>query len=167
MNKFQTTTFVGFLLFLSPIFAQPIVIYDNGRAVDAQPFYPFKKPSKSDLKNVPRYQKQTLKQFPVVTPSLSPGKVQANKQVRVRLPRAICIIGEDLQSKHWLEYHYKTLKAVDALCIVVNVSSRARFEEIKNLAPGVEFQALPGAEFARQFNVDHYPLLINQGVIKQ
>jgi hypothetical protein len=37
------------LLFISNIFAEPIVIFDSGKTIDAQQFYPFKKPNIQEL----------------------------------------------------------------------------------------------------------------------
>lgn len=146
----------------------PIVIYDNGKAINAQQFYPFKKPSKEDVKNMPRYAKKSMQQFPVVSAMLSVGRVNS-KKIKNTMPgaRAICVIGDDKQSKKWINNNKAQLSADDALCIVVNVESMERFQAVKALAPKIDFQALNGNIFAKKFNVKKYPFLINKGIIKQ
>lgn len=147
-------------------FAAPIIIYDNGKAIDAQQFYPFKKPSVEDIKNIPRYTKKSIQQFPVASTMLTAGRAQS-KRIKNTIPRAICVVGDDLRSKKWIKANAKTLQSINALCIVVNVESKHRFEAIKDLAPKVEFQALNGNILAKTYNVKHYPFLLNKDTIQQ
>lgn len=145
--------------------AQPIVIYDSGKTIDAQQFYPFQKPKAEDL-NIPPYQKQTFKQFPVVSSKIKPGKIKS-RIVKSKLPRAICIVGSSKISKKWIKHNRDKLTKINALCVVVNVGSKKVFKSIKSIAPNVEFQALNGDVFARQFNIYNYPALIHNGIVVQ
>jgi integrating conjugative element protein (TIGR03765 family) len=151
---------------IGQVAATPTVIYDNGNTIDAQPFYPFKRVISSNLKNSPRYTTKAIKRFPVVSPMLSIGKVK-NTKIRSKLPRAICMVGDDKHSKRWLQNKRMALNASNALCMVVNVDSRQRFNAIKALAPSVEFQALNGDTIAQQLNIKHYPFLLDKGFISQ
>jgi integrating conjugative element protein (TIGR03765 family) len=158
---------IAFLSFsIGQVAATPTVIYDNGNTIDAQPFYPFKRVISSNLKNSPRYTTKAIKRFPVVSPMLSIGKVK-NTKIRSKLPRAICMVGDDKHSKRWLQNKRMALNASNALCMVVNVDSRQRFNAIKALAPSVEFQALNGDTIAQQLNIKHYPFLLDKGFISQ
>jgi integrating conjugative element protein (TIGR03765 family) len=152
--------------------ASPVMIYNihnNGKTVetvDAQQFYPFKRILSSDLKHSPRYTKKAIKRFPIVSPMLSIGKVK-NTKIRSKLPRTICMVGDDKYSKRWIQNKRIQLNASNALCMVVNVDSKQRFNAIKALAPSVEFQALNGDTIAQQLNIKHYPFLLDKGFISQ
>jgi integrating conjugative element protein (TIGR03765 family) len=146
--------------------ATPTVIYDNGKTINAQQFYPFKRFVSSDLKHIPRYTKKTIKRFPIVSSTLSVGKVK-NTKIRSKLPRAICVIGDDNYSKRWLQNKRMVLNANNALCMVVNVDSKQRFNAIEARTPSVEFQALNGDSIARALNIKHYPFLLDNGFISQ
>lgn len=148
----------------------PVVVYDNGKTINAQPFYPFKKPSLEDpTKNIPKHTRKSIQQFPVISSRLSVGKVHSRKMNhnQPRIPRAICVIGDDKHSKRWLKAHRAKLQAINALCVVVNVDSQQRFNATQALAPKIEFQALKGDIFASALNIKHYPFLLNKGFISQ
>lgn len=157
--------------------ASPVIIYDNGNTINAQQFYAFQKPNleaitkniSSNIKNIPRYNKQSIGQFPVISTMLSLGKIRSRKlnNNTTIIPRAICVLGDDKHSKRWLKLNTTKLAATGALCIVVNVGSKAGFNAIKQLAPKIEFQALNGDIFYQMHNIQHYPFLLNKGVITQ
>jgi integrating conjugative element protein (TIGR03765 family) len=151
---------------IGQVAATPTVIYDNGNTINAQQFYPFKRILSSDLKHIPRYTTKAIKRFPIISPMLSIGKVK-NTKIRSKLPRAICMVGDDKHSKRWLQNKRMKLSASNALCMVVNVDSRQRFNAIKALAPSIEFQALNGDTIAQQLNIKHYPFLLDKGFISQ
>jgi integrating conjugative element protein (TIGR03765 family) len=144
----------------------PIVIYDKGKTINAQQFYPFDKLSKTDIKNIPRYSKKVIKKFPVVSSMLSVGKVK-HRNIKRNLPRSICVIGDDKYSIRWIKRKRIELNKINALCMVVNIATQKRFKSIKNLAPNVEFQALNGNILTKQLNIKHYPFLLHKGLISQ
>jgi len=146
--------------------ASPVVIYDNGKAISAQKFYPFEKPNLNSLRNIPRYTKQPLYHFPITTTMLSVGKVK-NRKIKNRMSRAVCVVGDDKRSKKWIKNNRSKLNSINALCIVINVKSKKRFQSIKTLAPNVDFQASNGNVFAKQLNIKHYPFLLNKTLISQ
>ena len=146
--------------------ATPTVIYNNGNTINAQPFYPFKRVTSSDLKHIPKYTTKTIKRFPIVSSMLSIGKVK-NTKIKSKLPRAICVIGDDKYSKRWLQNKRMVLNTSNALCLVVNVDSKQRFNAIEARTPSVEFQALNGDIIAQQLNIKHYPFLLDNGFISQ
>jgi len=158
-------------------YASPTVIYDNGNTIDAKQFYPFKKPSLDaitknilkHIKNIPRYSKQSIGQFPVRSTMLSLAKLSSRKlnNNMPTIPRAICALGDDSYSKTWLISNTLRLEASNALCIVVNVDSKASFNATQALAPNIEFQALNGDIFAQTYNIKHYPFLLDKGFISQ
>ena len=146
--------------------ATPTVIYNNGKTIDAQPFYPFKRVTLNNLKHIPRYTTKAIKRFPIISSMLSVGKVK-NTKIRSKLPRAICVVGDDNYSKRWLQNKRMVLNASNALCMVVNVDSKQRFNAIEARTPSVEFQALNGDTIARALNIKHYPFLLDNGFISQ
>lgn len=169
LKKFVIRLLIGIavLLFsIGQVTASPVVIYDNGKAINAQPFYPFEKPNLNSLKNIPRYTKQPLYNFPITTSMLSVGKVK-NRKIKNRMSRAICAIGDDKHSKKWIKKNRSKLSAINALCIVINVKSKKHFKSIKALAPDVDFQASNGDVFAKQLKIKHYPFLLNKSLISQ
>jgi integrating conjugative element protein (TIGR03765 family) len=97
---------------------------------------------------------------------LSIGKVRGRK-IRNRMPRAICVVGGDKRSSIWIKKNRSKLESINALCIVVNVSSKSRFRSIKSLAPNVDFRALNGDVFYKELKIKHYPFLLNKGFIHQ
>lgn len=175
----KTTIFIllAFSYATAPAYTSPVVIYDNGKTIDAQQFYAFKKPSleaitkniSSYTKNISIYSKQSIPRFPVISKMLSVGKVYSRtiKSNTPTIPRAICILGDDLYSKHWLQANVVKLKALNALCMIVNVDSRDSFKAIQQLAPKIEFAALNGDIFSQTYNIKHYPFLLNKGFITQ
>ncbi len=150
---------------IGQVTASPIVIYDNGKTINAQQFYPFQKPS-VDIKNIPRYIKKSIKRFPVVSSMLSVGKLKSRK-IKNRMPRAVCVVGSDERSRRWIKNNRSALKSINALCMVVNVKSKDHFQSIKSLAPNVDFQALNGDVFYKELKIKHYPFLLNKGYIRQ
>ncbi|SSC09322.1 PFL_4695 family integrating conjugative element protein [bacterium endosymbiont of Bathymodiolus sp. 5 South] len=157
---------IAILSFLiGQVAASPVVIYDSGKTINAQQFYPFQKPSVK-IKNIPRYIKKSIKRFPVASSMLSIGKVRGRK-IRNRMPRAICVVGGDKRSSIWIKKNRSKLESINALCIVVNVSSKSRFRSIKSLAPNVDFRALNGDVFYKELKIKHYPFLLNKGFIHQ
>jgi hypothetical protein len=99
---------IAILSFLiGQVAASPVVIYDSGKTINAQQFYPFQKPSVK-IKNIPRYIKKSIKRFPVVSSMLSIGKVKGRK-IRNRMPRAICVVGGDKRSSIWIKKNRSTL----------------------------------------------------------
>ncbi len=172
LKKFVIRLSIGIAILsfsMGQVTASPVVIYDNGTAIDAQQFYPFKKPNANDLKNIPRiprYTKKSIQRFPVTSSMLSAGKVK-NRKIKNRMPRAVCVVGDDKRSKRWIKKNHLELKSANALCMVVNVKSKSHFQSIKALAPNVEFQALNGDIFAKQLGIKHYPFLLNKENIRQ
>ncbi|SFV88829.1 hypothetical protein MNB_SUP05-SYMBIONT-5-351 [hydrothermal vent metagenome] len=169
LKKFVIRLSIGIAILsfsIGQAIANPVVIYDNGTAIDAQQFYPFKKPNANDLKNIPRYTKKSIQRFPVITSMLNVGKVK-NRKIKNRMPRAVCVVGDDKRSKKWIKKNRLELKSINALCMVVNVKSKRRLKSIKALAPNVEFQALNGDIFAKQLGIKYYPFLLNKENIRQ
>lgn len=164
---YTTTTFLILIASQNVVLAKnPIVIYDNGKAINAQQFYPFKKPNTEDIKNIPSYKKKSIQRFPISSSMMSVGKV-VNRKIINRMPRTICVVGDDKRSKKWVKDNRSKLSASNALCIVVNVKSESRFKSIKALAPDVDFQALNGDIFAKQLKIKHYPFLLNKNLLSQ
>ncbi len=147
------------------IYALPTVIYDNGKTIDANQFYPFKKPSPSDisLQNI-NISKQN--RFPIETKEMSVGKVNV-KNIKYNIPKPICIIGYDDISKKWLIQNTKVLIEINALCFVVNIKNLKQLSELQGLAQGINMQAVIGSDFAKYLNIKHYPVLINNKQVQQ
>jgi hypothetical protein len=82
---------IAILSFLiGQVAASPVVIYDSGKTINAQQFYPFQKPSVK-IKNIPRYIKKSIKHFPVVSSMLSIGKVKGPTD-SLRCAYCLCFI---------------------------------------------------------------------------
>jgi len=104
--------------------------------------------------------------FPVRSPDLTPGKV-ASKKIEVNLPQPIFIVGDDAQSKSWLEQYQKRLAKLHAKGYVVNVSSQEAMNALIDVFQPLSLMAIPGDSLAKTLGITHYPVLISDQLIEQ
>lgn len=139
-------------------------IYDSGDTLAITKYHPkpieraaTHKPKSSDLNK--------LKTYPINSPSLSPGKVALRHHSLGHLSIPIFMIGDDAQSKRWLQQRAPQLKQLQAMGIVVNVESDAHMRQLQSIAPALYMIAASAEDIAEKINLRHYPVLIsNQGI---
>jgi integrating conjugative element protein (TIGR03765 family) len=156
------------ILFLSlftstMVSAEPVVIYDSGRT---QPMvHP---PSNKQLQATPGKNHQVnFPRVPMVTPSMSPGKVFTRSIDHPYLSNPIFIVGYDMISLSWLQEHKEKLKQNHAIGIVVNVKTEQQVNQLQQAAGGIEITPVPGTKVAKQLSLVHYPVLISSTLIEQ
>jgi integrating conjugative element protein (TIGR03765 family) len=100
--------------------------------------------------------------FPIETPSMQPGRLSTQVQLRTAgwLAAPMFIIGDDPLSRQWLTANRQRLQRLGASGLVVNAASAQAFRALRTLAP--ELPLAPGSieELARQAHLTVYPLFV-------
>lgn len=109
----------------------------------------------------------TLALFPVVTTSLSPGKVITRSIALPALTRPIFLVGNDTLSQDWLAAHAGQLKQLQALGFVVQAQNATEFEHLQKQVPDLPLIPLSGDSLAAAWQLTHYPVLISAHAIEQ
>lgn len=100
--------------------------------------------------------------FPIATESMRPGRLQAHAQLRTAgwLAAPMFIVGDDPQSRQWLEANRDKLGRLGASGLVVNVASLDAFRSLRAVAPNVPMAPGSIQELARQAGLTIYPLFV-------
>lgn len=100
--------------------------------------------------------------FPITTESMRPGRLQAHAQLRNAgwLAAPMFIVGDDPQSRQWLEANRDKLGRLGASGLVVNVASLDAFRSLRAVAPNVPMAPGSIQELARQAGLTVYPLFV-------
>lgn len=163
MNKLMLAGAIAAWPFLSH--AELNVIADLG-GKSAAPFY-------EGINAEPQSQQQSIQPdysegsvLPVATPELTPGMVEPHA---LKLPGigALFVIGEDGQSQEWLSRNAELLSHRGAVGMVVNVSSSASLQQLRQIAPGLQLAPVSGSDLARRLKLEHYPVLITEHSLSQ
>ena len=102
--------------------------------------------------------------LPVKTPSLTPGKVPKGT-FSTHLDKPLFIVGADRRSHRWLARHHAYLKSINAMGMVVNVANTGQLKRL--MSYGLPLYPVQGRQWADQFSLSHYPVLLENGEIKQ
>ncbi len=162
---------LGIMLLLGWIdqaLAQPVVIYDTGKAHPITDFIdtPKRLPARAALPLEQAGQAFIKQLFPIHTRTLNPGPVPA-RAVNLLLPQPFFIIGTDALSRQWLAQYRDRLKQLGAVGLVVDVESLDDLQSLKTLAGDLTLTPTPGAELAKQLSLTHYPVLVTGTRIEQ
>ncbi len=159
----QVTILSLSLLISFMVIAEPVVIYDSGHTQSM--VHP---PSNQKLRATPNKNHQVyFPRVPVVTPTMSPGKVFSRSIHHPYLSNPIFIVGYDMISLSWLQEHKEKLKQNHAIGIVVNVKTEQQVNQLQQAAGGIEITPVPGTKVAKQLSLAHYPVLISSTLIEQ
>lgn len=104
--------------------------------------------------------------LPVISHRLSVGKV-SNKTLDLPGAIPLFLIGADTISMQWLRQHYEQLVDIGAVGLVVNVATLAEMQQLRSIVPALTLMPAPADDFAEQFNLHHYPVLITAEGISQ
>lgn len=109
--------------------------------------------------------------FPVVTKSMTVGKVTADEASDVKYQVAIrpmFIIGYDPVSIKWLKLNRSLLAEKKAIGLVVNVETVQEMDVLQNIVgKDVMMQPTPGDRLAKNLKIKHYPFYMdNEGVMR-
>lgn len=141
------------------------VIADLGGKLTA-PFY-------EGINAEPQTQQQSIQPdysegsvLPVATPELTPGIIEPRA---LKLPGigALFLLGDDAQSQEWLSRNAELLSRRGAVGMVVNVSSSASLQQLRQIAPDLQLAPLSGSDLARRLQLKHYPVLITEHSLSQ
>ncbi|WP_338524000.1 integrating conjugative element protein [Pseudomonas batumici] len=104
--------------------------------------------------------------LPIRSPSLRPGPVEPRA---INLPgiTALFLIGDDPRSHAWLQQRLPDLQRLGAVGLVVNVESMAALQALRNRAPGLSLNPVPGDDLAARLALTRYPVLITATAIEQ
>lgn len=100
--------------------------------------------------------------FPITTPSMRPGPLQAPTRLRTAggLLAPLFIVGDDPGSKQWLSTNREALYRLGATGLVVNVASLDAFRSLRAVAPDVAMAPGSIETLARQSGLAVYPLFV-------
>ncbi|EPC8060023.1 integrating conjugative element protein [Yersinia enterocolitica] len=104
--------------------------------------------------------------LPVITHNLHPGQ---QPSLALSLPgmTPLFLIGDDPLSKEWLRQHRDALKSLHANGLVVNVSTLARLNTLRAIAPKLTLLPVSADDMARHMPIKAYPVLITDKGLEQ
>lgn len=165
---------------VSIICAEPTIVYDSGDTISASKYLSQFQPANN---TVPDFGKSWVMQlqepvkpplktkktpFPITTSLMSAKRVDGFKDnFMASLPNPICLIGSDDLSKQWILFIRDHLLDIGAHCWIVQANNESELNEISTLLNGVKVFPANGDDIAKYFNIDYYPVLINQRVVSQ
>lgn len=148
--------------------AQAVVIYDQGPTrpiadyVEAMPTLAVPTPRPARNLSVP------APAYPVRTPGMSPGPVEARKAQLSQLAGAtFFLVGNDPLSRDWLARFGGKLAKMGAVGFLVKAESDEDLQSIRQLAPGLPITPLDASPLAKTLGLSHYPVLVSAGLIEQ
>lgn len=162
------TAFVVLSLVSSGAAAQAVVIHDQGPTrpiadyVEATPVLAVPPPRPARNLSVP------APAYPVRTPGMSPGPVEARKTQMPQLAGAtFFLVGNDPLSRDWLARFGGRLAKMGAVGFLVQAESDADLKAIRQLAPGLPITPLDASSLAKTLGLSHYPVLVSSGLVEQ
>lgn len=161
----ELSLLLSFSVFLGALaVAEPVVIHDSGHT------QPLKHPgvTNQQLQSTPvKPRDMSYRRVPVVTTSLSPGRVQSRAGKYPYLSFPIFIVGYDPFSLTWLREHQEKLKQYSALGLAVNVQTERQIGLLQEAAGGIKIAPVSGAKIANDLSIKHYPVLVSRTMIEQ
>ena len=132
--------------------------------------------NKSDAKAKANFEKRRSTKlvnahFPVITKSMSVGKVGADEAMDIKYQvamRPMFIVGYDPVSISWLKTNKDLLAEKKAIGLVVNVESKEQMDALQKIVGDeVMMQPTPGDRLSEHLKIKHYPFYMdNQGVMR-
>ncbi|AEJ05757.1 Putative uncharacterized protein ORF SG69 [Stutzerimonas stutzeri] len=104
--------------------------------------------------------------LPVRSMRLSPGDVARRVIEAPGLP-PFFLVGDDKRSRAWLRQRSPRLHELDAVGLVVNVTSVESLAALRALLPGLSLSPVAGDDLAERLGLFHYPVLITATGIEQ
>ena len=110
-------------------------------------------------------QEGLAKLYQVSTPELKVGPVET-KEIKRDIPQNVALVGCDEMSKKWLRQNAQQLSDYKPMVYVVNCDSKKQFDELKAVS-NLPMMAINGSEFAKLYNLKHYPVLLTKDLVTQ
>lgn len=104
--------------------------------------------------------------LPVHSLRLSPGTV-VPRVIQAPALTPMFLIGDDEQSRTWMQQHIATLRSLRAVGVVVQVDSYNALLALRKLAPGLTLVPMSGDDLAQRLKIAHYPALVTATGIEQ
>lgn len=104
--------------------------------------------------------------LPVITHNLHPGQ---QPRLALNLPgmTQLFLIGDDPLSTEWLRQHRGVLKTRHATGLVVNVTTLARLNVLRAIAPALTLLPVSADDMAKHLPITAYPVLItDKGLVQ-
>lgn len=165
--------FTGFLALLMPVISQAelTVVADLGGQSTAEYFAGINNqdeaqeiPTGSQVLTLSTPDKASV--LPIHTPELTPGPLEP-RSLSMPGMRSIFLIGDDELSRRWLALRRDQLIQLNAVGYVVNVASKAAWEDLQRQADGLELLPVSGSDLAVRLGISHYPVLISEKGLEQ
>lgn len=86
--------------------------------------------------------------------------VAARAVNQAHLVRPLFLIGSDVLSLTWLRQHHERLQHCHAVGIAVEIPDSQSWERMTQVAHGLPLIPMSGTMITRQFQLTHYPVLI-------
>ena len=77
------------------------------------------------------------------------------------------LVGDDERSRAWLRQRSPRLHELDAVGLVVNITSVESLAALRALVPGLSLSPVAGDDLAERLGLHHYPVLITATGIEQ
>jgi len=105
--------------------------------------------------------------LPVVSKTLSPGKVQAKTLSAAGLVQPVFLVGSDPLSLAWLAQRGDILRELDAVGLAVQVPDAAALAAIRKAAQGLTVLPASGDNIGQVLGIAHYPVLLTSSGLEQ
>ena len=148
---------------VSPVRAAPVVIEDAGNTRSMRP-YLARLPTET---SGPGKSSVAARLLPLVTPEMTPGKVEPTPIEMPPSPYPFFVIGSDWVSRDWLKKNRDRLVQAKAIGILVQAETVDDLNEIAKLGEGLVITPLRGSDIAKHLGLKHYPALVSSGWIEQ
>ncbi|EFE07320.1 integrating conjugative element protein [Citrobacter youngae] len=104
--------------------------------------------------------------LPVITHNLYPGQ---QPRLALNLPgmAPLFLIGDDPLSTEWLRQHQDALKTLHATGLVVNVTTLARLNTLRTIAPALTLLPVSADDMAKHLPISAYPVLLTDKGLEQ
>ncbi|CZH50186.1 integrating conjugative element protein [Legionella pneumophila serogroup 1] len=101
-----------------------------------------------------------------VSSKATAGKVERRKLTLINFSNPIFIIGDDANSRQWLQKNTRKLEQAQAIGFVANINSSEQLQELQQL---IKTPLLPANvdDLMEIFQENHYPLAFSEGELWQ
>lgn len=168
-----------FILTLSTVHGEPVVLFDSGQTVSTDvykqiltgvnvpDFGQIWATETKDSVGAGKDSHNPVNWLPLITRKLTPGKVKSYEVNYSSLESPVCIIGTDPKSLAWVKKYQHVLLKNNVLCWLVSANNVDGVKKIVNALAGVQMSPANGDDLAKFFHLAHYPVLITPRFIEQ
>ncbi|MFZ4823940.1 integrating conjugative element protein [Pseudomonas putida] len=154
--------------------AEPLIIVDDRGGASALPYYEAlnlqpRAGVSTPLVEIPHPPVAAVNEasmLPVRSMRLSPGDVARRVIEAPELP-PFFLVGDDERSRAWLRQRALRLRELDAVGLVVNITSVESLDVLRALVPGLSLSPVSGDDLAERLGFRHYPVLITATGLEQ